>query len=1025
MSENLMHEKPEAERGQLADWLWRHQRSILLLLLVMVLGGGYAALNLPVTLFPNIDFPRIMVSVDSGDRPAERMTLEVTQPLERSLRQVPGVRNIRSTTSRGAAELSLSFAWGTNMVTALLQADLAINRSIRDLPPGTRFTVRRLDTTIFPMFGLSLTSHQRDTSALRDFATYEVQPLLAAVPGVAQVEILGGTPAEYHIILDPARLQSLGLTPNDIGTALAANNVIAAVGRLEDYHKLYLVLANAEITSLDALRSTVVKTGKAGQITLGALATIERATEPSATRVTADGTDAVLINIRQQPGANAIKIAADVQSALAALKTNWPADIKRSIFYDQSELVRDGAVSVRDAIIIGALLAALVLFLFLRNGHITLLVAALLPAVLLGGILALGVLGQSFNIMTLGGMAAAVGLVVDDMVVVLEHIARRSHIDHKFCATTSLEASREILKPLTVSSLATIIVFAPLVYLDGVTGGFLKALAVTMAAMLICSYLVALIVIPLLANHLLDTRDAEALEGTSVQLHRFQRRYAAGMVWMIRRPRAVTAVILACAVIGLICAARVGTGFIPHMDEGGFVLDYKTAPGMALTDTNQLLRVVEQHITALPEVASYSRRTGLQLGGGLTESNSGDYFIRLKRGRRRPIEKIMADLRGQIAQATPGVQVETAQLMEDLIGDLTAVPQPIEVKLYGNDSKILATLAEAVKARLEHVNGLTEVASGTVIAGDAVEIRIDRVRAALEGLDPDAITRQVDTQLEGALAAQFREGQRLIGIRVWTPENNRNRIDKLQSMPIKAPDGHVLPLGRVADSVITPGQAEIQRENMQQFMSVTARLTDIDLGTAVARTRTALQGLVFPPNVRMILGGLYEEQQRSFAQLAVVFVAATLLVAILLSFATESFAVVISILSIALLSLTGSFVGLLITNTEMNITAIIGMTMIVGIVTEIAIFYFAEFKPHSRQTLDDLVHAGRVRLRPVLMTSIIAILALMPLALGLGQGAAMQQPLAIAIIAGLIVAVPLTLLVMPALYYQLARHKVT
>ncbi len=674
---------------------------------------------------------------------------------------------------------------------------------------------------------------------------------------------------------------------------------------------------------------------------------------------------------------------------------------------------------MRDAILIGALLAAVVLFAFLRQVWLTAVIAGLLPLTLAVAVLGLGALGQSFNIMTLGGMAAAVGLIVDDAVVMLEHIAKRfAGGGHANIGP----AAREMFKPLTGSSMATIVVFAPLAFLDGVTGGFFRALALTMAISLVVSYFAALLIVPIAARRLLTVKNAHTLEHGGPRLARVRERYGDGLARLQAKPWIAGAAVLVLLGLGALAFTHVGSGFMPKMDEGGFILDYRAPSGTSLTETDRLLRLAEVEIRATPEVRSYSRRTGYQLGGGLTEADEGDFFIRLKAKRHRNIEAVMADVRHRIEARVPGLQIETAQLMEDLIGDLIANPQPIEMKLSGAPAAELRPLAARVAKMAEGVRGVVEVNDGVRVAGDAIQIKIDPIRAVLAGLDANSIATQLDAQIGGAAAANVQLSEKVIGVRVWDGGDVRARIARLQGLPIKTAQGASVPLSSLAKIVIAPGQAQTVREDLRDIVPVTARLEGRDLGSAVAALKQGLKTLALPPGVQVRFGGLYQEQQKSFRDLMVVLGAAVLLVSALLLFLYENAAIVISILAVAALSIVGVFIGLFITGVELNISALMGMTMIVGIVTEIAVFYFAEIDPAVPPTADSLVAAGKARLRPILMTTSIAILALMPLALGLGAGSAMQRPLAIAIISGLILAAPLVLFVMPTIYDLLGRR---
>ncbi len=1002
------------------DWLLLHRLSLLFLLLIAVLGGGLAAWNLPVGLFPNIDFPRIVVNIDAGDRPVDRMVVEVTQPLEKALRAVPEVQGIRTTSSRGSADLSISFAWGTNMVTALLQVQAAVNQSLPGLPAGTRFLARRMDPTVFPMLGLALTSKKTDLVSLRDFAYYRLRPRLTAIENVASVEVLGGRQTEYQVIVNPAKLQAMDLTLADVAQALTASNILTAVGRLEDHYRLYLTLSDTRLHNLEEIKHTILRSGANGVVDLADVAEIRAGELPEWTRVSANGHDAVLVNILQQRGANTLQIAKDVKAALSSFAKQTPPDTDIRIYYDQSELVAAAASSVRDAILIGALLAAIILFAFLRTWRITLVVAIVLPSVLVSTMLLLHAFNQTFNIMTLGGMAAAVGLIVDDTVVMLEHIMRRLTESARSGYNTVLGGAMEMARPLWGSSLATLVVFLPLAFLGGVAGGFFKALALTMAASLAISFIVAMLVVPLLADALLNRKSAEKLEAVGPLMSRLRHHYGHFMARLLKHPLWALPVILMFMALGYLAYANLGSGFMPKMDEGGFILDYKSPPGTSLTETDRILRQVEAIIVKTPEVNGYSRRTGLALGGSITEANEGDFFIHLKPAPRRNIEAVMAEIRKSVETQVPGLRIETAQLMEDLIGDLTAVPQPIEVKLFGDDSGVLRKIAPQVAERLQKISGVVEVFNGIRIAGDAVEIRVDRVRAAIEGMDPDNVTRQLQDMVGGNVASQIQVGEKLVGLRVWVNQDLRDRISALQNLRLRAPDGHYLPLKRIAEISIVEGQAQELRENLKPMVAVTGRIEGRDLGSTMRDVQQVLSSLSLPNGVYIEYGGLYKEQQQSFRDLTIVFLSAVLLVAALLLYLYEDIAVVLSIVITALLSLSGVFCGLWLTGVELNISSMMGMTMVIGMVTEIAIFYFSELK-HRDHSNGDPIAAGKLRMRPILMSSIIAILALMPLALGLGAGSAMQKPLAVAIISGLVVAVPLILLLMPALHALLDK----
>lgn len=1003
----------------LAAWTRTHRRSILFLFAMAALAGVAAALRLPVSLFPTVDFPRVVASIDAGDQPAEQMEMLATRPVEEAVRRVPGVQTVRSTTSRGTAEVSINFNWGADMTAATLQVDAAIAQVQAGLPAGAKVVTRRMDPTVFPIIAYSMVSRTLSPARLYDLAEYQLRPLLSSVDGVARVQVQGGAVEEYRVTADPGRLSAVGLTLDDVGRMLAAQNVVAAVGRLEDHYKLYLAVSNAQFASLAQLRAMVLRTPSGNLVRLADVADVAPAPAPAWTRVTADGRDAVLFSVYQQPGSNSVQIAADIKVRLAGFK-GMPPGVRLASWYDQSELVLSSAASVRDAVLIGIALSAMVLLLFLRNLKVTLVAILVVPAVLASTVVLLNVLGMSFNIMTLGGMAAAVGLIIDDAIVMIEHIIRRLQ-----AGAPVMAAAREFLRPLAGSSMATLVIFFPLAFLGGVTGAFFKALSLTMAAALFISFLVAWLAVPLLADKLLAEKDTRAHPDSRLAIW-LQQRYRRLMGALLARPWLLLAGIVPLLAAGLVAYRAVGSGFMPAMDEGGFVLDYRTDPGTALSETDRLLRQVEGIVRATPDVASYSRRTGVGLGGSINEANEGDFFIRLKPDGRRPVTQVMDEVRARIEHTVPGVQVEMAQLMEDLIGDLTAVPQPVEIKIFGDQPEALAQAARKVAQELGRIDGVVDVKDGINPAGDALEIRVDPVKAAQEGMDADAVTRYVDGVLNGAVATRIANGVKMVGVRVWTPASLRGTDTALRRLRIVAPDGHVFPLERVAALRPISGQPQITREDLRRMIAVTARISGRDLGSVIADVKRMMdRSKLVPPGGDYRLGGLYEQQQIAFRGLVGVFAAASALVFLLLLFMYESFRVALSILVTTLLAVSAVFTGLWLARIELNISAMMGMTMIVGMVTEVAIFYYSEQQElAARMPLAQaLLQAGLNRMRPIAMTTLAAILTLLPLAFALGQGSEMQQPLAVAIIAGLAVQLPLVLLFMPVLFHLMRKRK--
>ncbi|TDW67537.1 multidrug efflux pump subunit AcrB [Novosphingobium sp. PhB55] len=998
-------------------------RAIILVALAMALAGIVAALSLSIGLFPQVSFPRVVVDLDSGSRPADQTALTVTRPVEEAIRAIPGVQNVRSETSRGSAQISVDFGWGRDMIASTLLVDTAVGRTLPSLPSGTQYDVRRMDPTVFPIISYALVSDSADPAALQDFARYQITPLLSSITGLARIGVQGGDTSEVQVLADAHRLAGYGLSMTDLAAAIRNGNVLSAVGQVQDRGRLSLVIADRSVASAAQVGDIVVKAASAGVVRVRDVATVQEGAVPVWQRIVEDGRPAVLFNIYEQPDGNAVRIAQQVEQKLAGLKL--PPGVKLVNWYDQSQLVTQSVSSVRDAVLIGLVLAGLVLLWFLRSWRVTLVAVIVVPATLAATVLVLSMLGMSFNIMTLGGIAAAVGLLIDDVIVMVEHIARRAGAtgpDGKPAGNLAVTpAAREFLAPLTGSSMATLIVFLPLSFLTGVTGAFSKALSVTMAAALAISWAMTAFVVPILVRRLVDFdtwRDPGEShpdgpgEGTVARVHdRTLDRLTA-------RPWLLAAIAVPLLAIGYIGYSNVPTGFMPKVDEGGFVMDYYTAAGTSLDESGRQIGQIDAMLHANPEVLTFSRRLGTGLGGDLGQSYHGDYFVRLKPDHSRPTEEIAAAVADDIARKVPGVQIEVAQLVEDLIGDLTAVPQPIEVKLYASDPTILEAEAQKVAALVGKVSGVVEVNDGVQLAGDALDVHVDPVRAGIEGVAPADVETQLSTALTGTVATTLAQPNKAVDVRVRLPDATTISETGLAQLPIRATDGHIFPLARVATIQPVTGQPQIGRENLEPMIAVTGRIQGRGIGAAVGDVQAALDRPgTLSPGVRYELGGLYQQQQIAFSGLIKVFAAALVAELVLLLVLYRRFWLPVIIIGCSLLSTTAVFTALWLAGVDLNITALMGMTMIIGIGTEMAIFYVSEFEELSRRMppAQAAREASRNRLRPITMTTLAAILTLLPLAFAIGQGSGIQQPLAIAIIAGLLLQYPLVLLAMPVL----------
>jgi CzcA family heavy metal efflux pump len=1020
-------------------WLANHSKSIFFFLITLSIAGIYAAFQVPISVFPDTNFPRVVIGVDNGVMPVEQMQVTITKPIEDAVNSVPGLVTVRSTTSRGSAEISLFFDWTVNMDLTLQLTEAALAKVQTELPATAKLTTNRLTFATFPILGYALMADPPrpgvpavSATQLWELATYNLRPPLNRVAGVSKVIVQGGQVPEFHIIPSLALLQNAGVTLLDLVNAVQASNIIDSPGLYEANHQLILGLVGAQAHNAAELGALVIKTTPAGvAIRVADVAQVVPATMPIYTTVTANGTPSVLLNISRQPTSNTVDVANAVADEIAILEKNLPAGVRLVPFYDQSELVRESISSVRDAILIGLILACIVLFLFLRDWTSSLVAGMVIPVTVAITILFLWAIGQSFNLMTLGGLAAAIGLVIDDAIVVVENI-----VVHRDRGEMRLNAVRltfaEITGPLVFSTLTPVVVFLPLIFVTGVTGTFFRALAITMTAALLTSLALALTWTPALSLFFLRKRSiaAEPLSSHGHENGPIMRRILSAhdrvLNWSIQRPLYLGLICLALAIGAYFGYQALGSDLLPEMDEGAFILDYFTPAGTSLTESNRILAHVEQILRDTPEVETTSRRTGLQLGlAAVTEANRGDFTVRLKTKRGRPIDDVMAEVRARILKSEPALDVEFVQVLQDMIGDLSNQPEDIVIKIFSDDTALLNQLGPRVQAAIQKIPGVVDTKNGIddTISGPATSFQVDPVVAGRLGFTPTEVAEDATAILDGLPTTDpIIVNSRPYTIRIRLPQANRASLDAIQNTVFNSSTGKTAALGSLAQVTQLPPQGEILRENLQKLITVTGRLEGSDLGTAMQQVRTTVAGLNLPSSVRVVYGGTYEEQQKSFRELARVLLLALVLVFGVLLAEFRNFSAPIAILVSSILSLGGVVLALLITQTHFNVASFMGMIMVIGIVAKNGILLLdADQKARASglPALEAMQQAAHRRLRPILMTAIAAVCGMLPLAFALGAGSQMLQPLAIAVIGGLFISVFLSLIVTPVLYYRL------
>ena len=999
-----------------------YKNPLTVVLALTIAGGIFCYTRMQTALFPEITFPKIKIIADAGLQPVNKMMVTVTKPLENAIKQIPALTMVRSTTSRGSCEISAFMDWKANIDLAQQRIESKISQVRNQLPADVQITVEKMNPSILPVMGYTLESHDKSPIELKLLANYTIKPFLSQVPGVSEIRIIGGKTKEYWLQLDARKMSSLGLTPDSVSNALAQTNFIKSNGYLADYKFLYLAVTDATVHSTSDLENIVIKNDGRRITRLQDIAEVQIREAVEFTKINANGKEGILIAVIKQPDANLVDLSSAMENKIAELRKILPAGVTVRPYYIQSDFVRTSIKSVTDSLLIGLALAIVVAIIFLRSVKASATILITIPVTLCLTLIVLYVIGYTFNIMTLGAIAAAIGLIIDDAIVVVEQI-HRTHEEHPGEPTTTLlqKAIHYLLPAMIGSSVSTIVIFFPFVLMSGVAGAYFKVLTNTMIITLVCSFFVTWIGLPVI--YLLLSKKNQAAKVKEARAHHVKSQR--WVFFFIQRPLISLCIIAGLIVSIVVVLPKLQTGFLPEMDEGSIVLDYASPPGTSLEETDRILREVEKIITQTPEVAAYSRRTGTQMGFFITEPNTGDYLIQLKTDRDKSTEEVITDIRKKIATTQPALRIDFGQVIGDMLGDLMTSVQPVEVKIFGDNQQQLQQLSKQVAAVVSGVEGAADVFDGIVIAGPSVSIEPDYGRLAQFGITPVNLQYQLQTSMEGNVVGNVLEKEQLSPVRIVYPNNRKLGITDINNLSIFLPNGKLNPITSLASVHVNSGDAEIQRENLQSMGVVTARLENSDLGTVIKQIQQQISSKInLPKGYHIEYGGAYAEQQKSFKELLLILITASLLVFGVILFLFREFKTALLILLISVLGIAGSYLGLYFTGTPLNVGSYTGLIMIVGIIGENAIFTFLQFKEALRnRTVDEaVIYSISTRLRPKLMTALGAIIALLPLALGIGAGAQLHQPLAIAVIGGFIIALPLLLIVLPSMLRLLYKN---
>lgn len=1006
-----------------------YKNPLTVIIALIIMGGVFVYGKLQTSLFPEITFPKIKIIADAGLQPVNKMMVTVTQPLENAIKQVPDLEDVRSITSRGSCEISAFMNWDANVDLSQQRIESRIAQIRNSLPADLQISVEKMNPSILPVIGYTLETNNESRTAIdmKQIALYTIKPFLSQVPGVAEVRIIGGKQKEYWLTLNAQKMSTLGITPDALSTALAQTNFIQSNGYLSDYRLLYLTVTDATVHSLEDLQHIIVSNNGKRIVQLKNIADVKINEGVEYTKINANGRAGLLVAVIKQPNSNLIALSNDMQKKVEELTKILPSGVTIKPYYIQADFVHDSVKSVTDSLWIGLVLAIMVAIIFLRSLKASTTILITIPVTICLSLVVIYAVGYTLNIMTLGAVAAAIGLIIDDAIVVVEQI-HRSHEEHPSEPSTIVvqKAIHYLLPAMIGSSLSTIVIFIPFEMMSGVAGEYFKVMTNTMIITLVCSFFVTWICLPVIYLLLTREKPGTTTKKPGEKPHEIKKQKWVG--FFIHKPYVSFVIVAALGISIWLVLPQLETGFLPEMDEGSIVLDYKSPPGTSLEETDRMLRQVEKIIGKVPEVEAYSRRTGTQMGFFITEPNTGDYLIQLKKERDRSSEEVIADIRKKVESSQPALQIDFGQVIGDMLGDLMESVQPIEIKIYGDNIIKLHELSERTGEIVEKVEGAADVFNGIVISGPSVSIVPNNLVLAQYGLTPQSLQTQVQLGLQGTQVGTILEKQQLSAIRIVYPGTSSQSVEGIKRLQVFLPSGRLMPISELATVQVNAGDAEIQRENLQSMGVVTGRLENRDLGSTMKEIQQQVSSeVVLPQGYHIEYGGAYAEQQQSFHELLMILITSSLLVFGVILFLFKDFFVALLILLLAVLGISGSYLALFLTNTPLNVGSYTGLIMIVGIIGENAIFTYLQFRESLQQSgsVDEsLVYSISTRLRPKLMTALGAIIALMPLALGIGTGAELHQPLAIAVIGGFITALPLLLIVLPSVLGVIFRRRV-
>ncbi|MGM8364807.1 efflux RND transporter permease subunit [Virgibacillus sp. W0181] len=990
---------------------------VIMIVLAIIALGIVSLRSLSVDLFPKIDLPVAVVATSYQDAAPEEVEKLISRPIESSVSSVEGMETVQSQSQSGSSLVMMMFKNGTDLDQALLDVREKVDQVKGMLPERAGDPrIMRFSPDQLPVMWVGLTG--KSPEALTQIADDQVVPYFERQGGVASVTVEGGKEREIQLVLDQAKLQQYGVTTQTITQALNATNQSSSVGKIEKGSQDLQLRVIGEFTSIEDIKQTIVQSEQGAAVHIEDIAEVKDTFKKSSSATLVNGKPSLVLSIMKKTDANTVDVAGNISSSMEDIQERLPQDVNLDVVIDTSEFIQMSIDSVVKNILIGGAISIFVLLLFLKSVRATVVIGLSIPIAIISTFSLMYFTGETLNILTLGGLALGLGMMVDSSIVILENIYSYRQRGHSL-VDSAIKGATELTPAVIASTTTTLVVFLPIIYVEGIASDMFTPLALAVSFSLIASLVVAVTLVPMLSSKLLSKamEDSGRRNWFDRLLERVKNGYAR-VLKKVLKFRKTTVLGTFVAIAGsLALTPLIGAEFIPASDQGQLEIRVETKAGTSLKNTEEVVEQINEKLVNYESVmeTNFVSVGSSGFGGAGSGANSATYTIQLVPSADRDMsttdfeQKVDKEL-----QTIPGAEIIVSE-MDAGVG----TGDPIQIQLNGPEHDVLRDLADQVVNEIDGIDGVYNAESGAAEGVPQLGIEVDEEKAAIYGTTKEQVTAQIQMQFTGQVATLYREEGHEIDVTLLYPEEKRTEINDLENMKIQIPSGALIPLEEIAAFKEVQGPETLTRQNQQAQMNVTSEIKDRDLGSVSNDVEAALNNMNFPEGYSHDIGGQAEDMAKSFSDLALALVFSIFLVYAVMAIQFENFLFPFIIMFSMPATVVGVFGGLFITGLPLSIPAFIGIIMLAGIVVNnsiVLVDYINILRDRGMDRYEAIIEAGRTRLRPILMTTLTTILAMIPLGLALGEGAEMQQPLAVTIIFGLGISSIFTLLLIPVVY---------